>query len=406
MKHANIMERIYCPGCWLAVGRDRIEDGLFFARRGKAKPQLFLYDVTGSYLEGDQNFFDEYGYDVDKKRGKKQIVVGLLCDEYGEPVSTEVFAGTEQDPQTFCSQVQKVVTRFDCNKVTFVGNRGMIKSTQIANLPEDFHYIRAITRPQINTLLKRGLIQIELFDENISEIEDDGIRYILHHNPRRAAEVADNRLSQRRNIEEFVEKNNLYLREHQRAKVSTAIRDVQGKIDKLKIDKWFFVQSQDRMLSLSQNNSALEEESRLDGCYVIKTDLPQEEADRQIIHGRNKDLAEVEWVFRTCKTGHLEVRPVFVRTEESTRGHVLVVMLAYMIVRRLRQAWTDFDCTVEEGIKQLSTLYSMEVKVKGEGSCLQIPRPRKKSRDLLKALDVWMPTVLPHREVNVDTRKN
>jgi transposase len=51
----------------------------------------------------------------------------------------------------------------------------------------------------------------------------------------------------------------------------------------------------------------------------------------------------VETAFRTCKTTHLEVRPVFVRTEASTRGHVLVVMLAYLIVRALKRAWKDFD---------------------------------------------------------------
>ena len=53
-------------------------------------------------------------------------------------------------------------------------------------------------------------------------------------------------------------------------------------------------------------------------------------ADKQVVHDRHKDLAEVERAFRTSKTGHLEVRPVYVRKEENTRGHVLVVMLAYL----------------------------------------------------------------------------
>ena len=56
--------------------------------RHKEKPQLFLYDVTSSYLEGDQNELADYGYNRDKKRGKKQIVIGLLTDNDGEPVST------------------------------------------------------------------------------------------------------------------------------------------------------------------------------------------------------------------------------------------------------------------------------------------------------------------------------
>jgi transposase len=63
-----------------------------------------------------------------------------------------------------------------------------------------------------------------------------------------------------------------------------------------------------------------------------------------------KELAMVETAFRTCKTTHLEVHPVFVRTEANTRGHVLVVMLAYLIVRALKKAWKDFDLTEEEGL--------------------------------------------------------
>ncbi len=99
------------------------------------------------------------------------------------------------------------------------------------------------------------------------------------------------------------------------------------------------------------------------------------------------------------------MRPVYVQTEKSTRGHVLVVMLAYMIVRILRKAWQKFDLTVEEALNQLTTLCSMEMKVKNQGSCLKITRPREKSRQLLKALDVRMPTVFPHRKVRVVTRK-
>lgn len=60
---------------------------------------------------------------------------------------------------------------------------------------------------------------------------------------------------------------------------------------------------------------------------------------------------------------------------------------------------------IEEGLKPLSTLCSMEIKVKDHGSCLKLPRPREESQELLKALDVRMPMALPHREVRVVTRK-
>lgn len=390
---------------WLAEDQEKIEKALFSLRRGRTKPEIFLYDVTSSYLEGVKNFFGEYGYNRDGKKGKQQIVIGLLCDEFGDPVSTEVFAGNTQDTQTFASQVRKAAKRFGCERVTFVGDRGMIKIPQIESLPEGFHYITAITKPQITSLIDQGLIQIGLFDEDICEVENNGIRYILRRNPIRVDEINRSRISKRKSVEKLLKKKNIYLCEHKRAKVEVAIKDVKKKIVQLKIDKWLAVRSQDRALELEVDSKALEEVSLLDGCYVIKTDLPREIADKQIIHDRYKDLTEVERAFRTFKTDFLEVRPVYVQTEESTRGHVLVVMLSYMIVRALRRAWQGFDLTVEEGLKQLSTLCSIEMKIENQASCLKIPRPREKSRQLLKALDIRMPTVLSHRKVRVVTRK-
>lgn len=390
---------------WLSDHQAEIEKKLFSVRRKHSKPEIFLYDVTSSYLEGRKNYFGQYGYNRDGKKGKQQIVIGLLCDELGEPVSTEVFFGNTQDTKTFASQVKKAAQRFGCQRVTFVGDRGMIKIPQIKNLPEGFHYITAITKPQIGSLMDQGIIQLGLFDEDVFEVEDKGIRYVLRRNPYRVEEINAQRESKRRSVEKLVKEKNTYLCEHARAKKQKALKDVNKKIVQLKVDKWLRVQSEGRTLRLEVDNRVLREVSRLDGCYVIKTDLPKELAGKQIIHDRYKDLAEVERAFRTFKTDFLEVRPVFVQNEKSTRGHVIVVMLSYMIVRRLRVGWQQFDLTVEEGLKQLSTLCSMEIKVKDQCSCLKIPRPRERSRQLLEALDIRMPIVLPHRNVRVVTRK-
>ncbi|MEK7699914.1 MAG: hypothetical protein AAB332_05870 [Planctomycetota bacterium] len=114
----------------------------------------------------------------------------------------------------------------------------------------------------------------------------------------------------------------------------------------------------------------------------------------------------MERAFRDCKTVSLEVRPIHVRKEDSTRGHVFVVMLSYMIIRRLRKAWERFDLTVKGGLEQLATVCSMEVKVKGQDTrCLKIPQPREQSRLLLEALKTKLPEVLPKRDIRVVTRK-
>ena len=84
----------------LCTRQETIEQTLYqrYLRLRGAPPALFLYDVTSSYLEGEHNALGEYGYNRDGKRGKLQIVIGLLADNEGEPLAVRVFAGNTADP--------------------------------------------------------------------------------------------------------------------------------------------------------------------------------------------------------------------------------------------------------------------------------------------------------------------
>lgn len=391
---------------WLALHQEKIEQRLILSRRGGKKPELFFYDVTSSYLEGENNQLAAYGYNRDKKQGKRQLVIGLLCDESGEPVSIDVFSGDTSDPNTVSSQICKVTQRFNCHRVTFVGDRGMIKKKQIEALSKiEFYYITAITKPQIQTLMNLGIIKLDMFDEKVHEVSHEGIRYILRRNPHRAEEIATTRQQKLQSIEQLTQKENKYLGEHPQALVSKALERLNTKIGRLKVHPWLSVMAEDRTLFLKLDETTLKRISLLDGCYVIKSDLLESIVDGQTIHDRYTELSEVERAFRTCKTGHLELRPVYVQTEESTRGHAFVVMLAYLIVRELYRGWCSLDVTVQEGLAQLSTLCAMEMKVNGEGTYLRIPTPRQLSQELLKALEIQLPLTLTHKEVPVVTRK-
>jgi hypothetical protein len=399
-------DHLYENLTWLAENQEAIEKRLFASRWANSEPQLFLYDVTSSYLEGDQNQLADWGYNRDKKRGKKQIVIGLLCDEKGDPVAAEVFAGNTTDPQTFGAQVKKAAERFGCRRVTFVGDRGMIKSAQIDDLASaGFHYITAITKPQIRSLIKKGVFQLELFEQHLCEIQDGDVRYVLRRNPFRAEEMATTRSSKLAALQRLADTQNRYLAEHPRADDFTAWKKVKEKESRLGLGSIVTVTAEDRHIHVEVDTEYMAELAELDGCYVIKTDLPAQVADKELIHDRYKDLAMVETAFRTCKTTQLEVRPVFVRTEANTRGHVLVVMLAYLLIRALKKAWKDIDLTVEEGIKELDRICAMQMSVKGTGSCLRLPEPSPIARELLDALDLKLPAVLPKSGAKVDTKK-
>lgn len=396
---------LYANLNWIAEQQETLEEELFKKRYGQTPPQLFLYDVTSTYLEGKNNALGTFGYNRDGKKGKQQIVVGLLTDGEGSPVAVRVFAGNTQDPKTVATQVRTLANRFGVQEVTLVGDRGMLKRPQLDRLPEGFHYITAITKPQMRTLLSSNVLQMDLFDDMVGEVvTEDGPRYVIRRNPKRAFELAQSRTDKEATLNALTAKENQYLVDHPRAKVEKAVSRIENKAKKLKIANWSFVKTEDRTLTLYVDEVARKEAAQLDGCYVIKTDVPIKDASAQTIHDRYLDLAKVEAAFRTMKTSHLEIRPVYVTKESSTHAHVFVVMLAYLVRRVLAQAWAPLNVTVEEGLDELGAICQHELQIK-ETRCLTIPAPNSRAKSLLDALGIVLPNALPYRSANVATHK-
>lgn len=395
---------LYQNLAWLAEQQEDIEKKLFKERYPDMIPTLFLYDVTSSYLEGTCNELADWGYNRDKKRGKMQIVVGLLTGPDGLPVAVRVFKGNTSDTKTVSEQVRILARAFGVKEVTLVGDRGMLKGPQIDQLPEDFRYITAITKPQILKMLEDSVIQYELFTDKVCEVEYSGTRYVLRRNPIRAREMAISRESKRASVEKFAQDLTQYLAEHGKASIDAALKKATAKIQKLKAEKWLLAIAGQRLITLEMDEAALEDLALLDGCYVIKSDVPRDNADTETLHERYCDLENVERAFRTMKTTHLEMRPVFVRKEQSTRGHAFVVMLALLLQRELESAWSDMDITVQEGIDELAAIHLQDIKIQ-ETTIRKIPTPNEIGKQLLEKAGIDLPSVLPARMANVHTKK-
>jgi len=391
---------------WLASRQALIEDCLFKLKQINSSCHLFLYDVTSSYLEGECNAYGEFGYNRDRKNGKKQIVIGLLTDHEGDPVSVQVFSGNTADNATVLEQIQKIVVRFGVKRSIFVGDRGMLKGPQLKEIGDQADHITALTVPQIRTLIKKNVFTLEMFQDKTHTVMHGELRYILRRNPVRQQEIAASREEKRQSINALVNAKNAYLEKSKRAREKTACKTINTKIKQLTVDKWLKVRSEGRRLILEVDSNALAEVSQLDGCYVIKTNVKESaEASSKIIHDRYKDLALVEWAFRTGKTDFLEIRPHYVRKATRTEGHVFVVMLAYKIIRELAKCWTDIEVTIEEGIKELDSICLNTIKTKGKIPFQIIPKPRELGQRLLDALDIQLPSVVPDHGIIVSPRK-
>jgi transposase len=336
-----------------------------------------------------------------------QVVAGLLTDESGDPLAIRLFRGNTLDYHTVGEQIKMLSEKYGCKRITFVGDRGMIKGDQVEELEsEDYFYITAITKPQIEKMIKEKTIQIGMFDKELREVEHEGVRYMLRKNPYRVKEVRQNREERRAKIVNLLIKKNEYLRDHKRAKVETAKKEIKKKIGNLKLSSWLTIEVSEenqRELILIEDVEALSESMKLDGCYVIKSNLPKEVA-KEVVHERYKDLKYVEEGFRTMKTGQLELRPWYVHTEESTRGRAFVLMLAYKITRYLKEKWRGLDTTVEEGISMLDGLCLMKITGRDKITLMEVPKPNGLMSKLLKLAGVQIPEMFPYREGNVYSR--
>ena len=72
------------------------------------------------------------------------------------------------------------------------------------------------------------------------------------------------------------------------------------------------------------------------------------------------------------ETGHWEIRSAYVRKEKSTRGHFIVVMLAYLVEQELERCRHDLETAVPEGIGELGSARSVWISIR-EVPCHQDP---------------------------------
>lgn len=395
-------EDLYAALEWLATEQTRIETRLYesYLKRSDQPPALVLYDVTSSYLEGEHNELAAYGYSRDGKRGKKQIVVGLLTAADGEPLAVRVFQGNTADPSTLLTQISVLKAQFKVPDVVVVGDRGMVKATGKAALGEEgFKYLTALTNAQVRRLLKESILQPELFDTDLAEVEYPGKRLIVRRNEAVRARERHRRQDKLARLRAKIDQRNTFVNQHPRAKAQAGLDQLQGWVKQHKLSPFVALSLEGRTLTYRLEEAALAQSVLLDGCYTLETDVSATQMDAATLDARYRDLQRVERNFRTLKTGFLEVRPLFLRNAQRTKGHVLVAMLALKVTRlfeyKLQQAYgtTAEDphaLTLEEALLALSRITYLYYEANGQ-RFVRLPQLDALQTCLFKALGLRFP---------------
>jgi hypothetical protein len=338
---------------WLLERQQRIEDRL--AARHLVDGEMVLYDVSSSYFEGRSCPLAKFGYSRDGQRGLPQIIYGLLCDSDGRPVAVEVFTGELHDDKTLPSQITKLKGRFGLSQVVVVADRGMVTNANIELLAkaDGVAWITALKAPTIKKLVRSGIFQPSLFDQqNLGEITDveefPGERLIVCRNPLVGAQRARKR-------EELLSATETDLAQvaHRVSAGTLTGADQIGlavgpALKRHRMRKHFQIEITDTTFTHTRDTTAITAEAALDGFYILRTSLTEDDLPAGDVVRAYKNLEQAERAFGTLKGPDLQIRPIHHHLADRVKAHVLICTLAYYLTWHLKAAWKPLLFTDED----------------------------------------------------------
>jgi hypothetical protein len=343
-------DEVYAAMDWLVDQQKNIEAQL--AKRHLCAGGIAMFDLSSSWVEGQQCELATFGHSRDGKRGKKQIEYGLLTCPAGRPVAIEVFAGNTSDSISFKTAVTRVREDFGIEKIVLVGDRGMITTTRIKELREldGVDWITALRAPAIAALASDdGPLQLSLFDtQNLAEIahpDYPGERLICCRNPA----LADERARKRQALLAATEKDLAKIAASVQAGRLTGADKIGERIGKVigkhKVAKHFLREVTDSTFTYRRDEDKINAEAALDGIYVIRTSTTGKVLDSTEVVISYKNLKYVERDFRIIKSDDLDLRPIHHYREKRVRAHVLICLLAAYLTWHLREALAELTFT-------------------------------------------------------------
>jgi hypothetical protein len=335
--------------------KDVIEERLF-ARRSDLFSELDLvfFDTTSLYFEGEGGeTLGHYGHSKDHRPDLHQMVVGVVLDGDGRPISCELWPGNTADVTTLIPVVDRLGRRFRIRQACIVADRGMICDDTVATLEE-------VGRPYILGARMRKQKEVR------AQVLADRGRFRVVQGPRERSDdpaplkVKEVRIGGRRYVVCINSEQVEHDRE-QREKIVDALREQLRQGDKSLVGnkgyRRYLKVEGDRHFAIDE--AKLAEEARYDGTWVLRTNtaLPTAEVALQY-----KKLWMVEQWFRTCKS-LLDTRPIFHHCDATIRGHVFCSFLALVLRQELqaRLAARGFRFEWADIMRDLERVHSVHV---------------------------------------------
>lgn len=346
--------------------KDRVEEGLFARRRDLFTDLSVVFmDTTSLYFEGEGGAtLGERGHSKDYRPHLNQMIVGIIIDQHGRPVCSQMWPGNTADVTPLVPVIDRLRARFGIDRVCVVADRGMISAATIAALEQrGLEYILGVRErsskevreivmadpaPFVPLVIPRvGRPDTEL---QAKEVKLDGRRYIVCRNLAEAAQAARTR-------EAVLTTLRARLRQGDKALVGNSAYRRYLKTP----DEPHFTIDEDRIA----------DEARYDGLYILRTNTRLHPLNVML---RYRDLLVVEQVYRTHKA-LLETRPIYHQTDAAIRGHVFCSFLALVLRKELEERLAAAQLKPEwrDLLADLDRLQEVEVEQDGKRFILRTP---------------------------------
>jgi hypothetical protein len=346
--------------------KDLVEEQLFGRRRDLfSELSVVFMDTTTLYFEGrGGDTLGQKGHSKDYRPHLNQMVVGIIVDQNGRPVCSEMWPGNTTDVTTLIPVIDRLRRRFAIGRVCVVADRGMISAETIAGLEErGLEYILGVRersskevyevvlndpKPSVSLVIARGRrpdTELEAKDVWIGER-----RYVVCRNLNEAKRDAEVRAAVLRSLRKS-------LRGGDKALVGNS---AYRRYLKTPDDKHFEI-----------DEKRVAEDARYDGLYVLRTNM---RLDALAVMLRYRELLKVEDIFRTAKS-ILDTRPIYHQTDEAIRGHVFCSFLALVLRKVLEDRLAAAHLKPEWGalIRQLDRLQEIETEQDDKHFVLRTP---------------------------------
>ena len=338
------------------TNKDLIEEALFARRRDLFSDlDIVFFDTTSIYFEGEGGeTIGQRGHSKDHRPDLRQMVVGMVLDQNGNPICSELWPGNTADVKSLVPIVERLKIRFGIGSVCIVADRGMISAETLAEVEKrEWKYILGV-RMRSSTEAKAVVARAGRYAEVHPKSDD--------RNDPSPLKVKEVWVEDARRYVVCVNEDQATKDRHDREAVVASLRDALGHGDKSLVGnkgyrKYLLAGGQ----QFAVDEDKIQEEARYDGKWVLttNTDLPTHE-----VALKYKQLWMVEDVFRSMKS-LLDTRPIFHKRDETIRGHVFCSFLALLLRKELqdRLARKEWKLEWADVVRDLDNLNEMKIAI-------------------------------------------